>query len=127
MLDVHLFAGQLCNKLISRSILGHNFCAEDSHIYEDTHVLWNLFLCCEKIVYFDKHCYHYIMHNTSTMHTGYGTKCLSERKVAQMIIQSASLEARNVLPYAHLFVLRVEYDILQRAYDVRRKNEHFSC
>lgn len=121
MLDGRLFAGQLCNKLFRRELLPAGFCAEDVYVYEDNNALWDLFLSCERVVYSDKHCYHYVLHNLSAMHAPYNDKCLTGRNVAQRIIRNATIEAEDVLPYAYLFALRVEYNILYRAYCARRE------
>lgn len=131
MLRGKIFAGQVCNKLFKRPLLNECTFREDILLYEDMVSMWDVIIKCEKLVWQDKHSYHYIMHWDSLMHSEYSTKKITGRTAAQILLEKARNELEDAIVCAEAFLIRVNWDLCKRAWrtkslDIKIKKKEFS-
>lgn len=123
MLKGQNFTGNVHSKLFKRSKIKLNEFDTKVYIYEDILAMHNILLRCNRVVFVDKHMYHYVMNDGSLMHQSFTEKCLSGRiavsKITEIITEHLSEETK----YVNLFNLRVNYDICNRAYMIRHQNK----
>lgn len=116
MLKGELFSGHFCNKLFRNEILKPNTFNEHIYIYEDMLALWDVMENCKKIVWINRPRYHYFMNEGSIMNGVFNSKYYSGKQVADYILKESTIMNSETFLYAIFFKIRVQLDIIDRAY-----------
>ena len=122
MMQGDRFAGHVHNKLFRRDLFAVNDFDEDIHIYEDVLTMLKILLRSKKIVFVDKHMYHYVMFEDSLMHQSFNSKCLTGRIAASRITSMLVNVYPEKAKFADLMNIRINYHICNSAYSAKLKS-----